>query len=78
MRVVEIVPSRRWRHKSGRAASVHGACPWTGRAGDTREDWTLEVSGWTWLMSNGTVGLGRVPATTYEEAETIMRKVNAR
>jgi hypothetical protein len=29
-------------------------------------------------MSNGTVGLGRVPAATREEAEAVMARVNAR
>jgi len=78
MYVEEIIPSRRWRHVSGRTASPYGASPWTGAPGNTREDWTLETSGFTWRMSNGTIGLGRPPAATREEAESIARQVNAR
>lgn len=59
-------------------ASLYGACPWDGQPGNQRIDWTIETSGWTWENSNGTIGLGRVPAATREEAEEIMRKVNAR
>lgn len=78
MRVVEVIPSRRWRHKSGRCASIYGALPWTGAPGNTQADWTLETSGWTWSMSDGTIGLGRVPAATREEAEEIAERFNAR
>jgi hypothetical protein len=76
MRVWEVIPARRWRHTSGRSASVYGALPWTSDAG--KAEWTMETSGWTWRMSNGTVGLGRVPAATREEAEAVMARVNAR
>lgn len=78
MRVLEVIPSRRWRHTNGQAASLYGAVPWTGVPGNSREDWEIETSGWTWVNSNGTIGLGRVPAATREEAEAVMNKVNAR
>ncbi len=76
--VLRVIPSRRWRHKSGRTASIYGAVPWTGAPGNTKADWTMETSGWTWENRNGTIGLGRAPAETFEEAEKIMNKVNAR
>jgi hypothetical protein len=38
----------------------------------------LETSGWTWECSNGTIGLGRFPAETKEEAEEVMKNHNAR
>jgi hypothetical protein len=76
MRVLEVIPSRRWRHVSGRTASIYGALPWTGAGGNTQADWKMETSGWTWVNDNGTIGLGRPPAATREEAEEVMRKVN--
>jgi hypothetical protein len=78
MRIVEVIVSRVWLHKSGRMASVYGACPWTGAPGDTREDWKMVERGFTWEMSNGTIGCGRVPAKTREEAEEIKRVWNAK
>ncbi len=78
MKILKVIESRRWRHVSGRTASIYGACPWTGAPGDRESDWTLETSGWTWENENGTVGLGRVPVDTREEAEAIMARHNAR
>lgn len=77
-RIIEVIPSRRWRHTSGRTASIYGACPWTGAPGNTEADWIMETVGWTWVNANGTIGLGRVPAATKEEAEAVMNAVNAR
>lgn len=76
--VEKVIPTRRWRHRSGRTASLYGAVPWSGAAGDRREDWTLEDAGWTWQNRNGTIGLGRQPAATYEEAVSVMERVNSR
>ncbi len=78
MKVLEVIPARFWKHRSGRCASIYGALPWTGAPGNAREDWTMEERGWTWSNSNGTIGLGRVPAATREEAEEVMRKHNSR
>lgn len=78
MRVIEVIPSRRWRHRSGRTASIYGALPWTGARGNTEADWQMEESGWTWRNDNGTIGLGRPPADTREEAEAVMRRINTR
>lgn len=77
MRIVAVVPAKHWRNlKTGMTASIYGSCPWT-RSADS-VDWKIEVTGWTWELSNGTIGLGRVPAETREEAETVMRDFNAR
>lgn len=78
MKVVRVIESRVWRHVSGATASIYGAVPWTGATGNQREHWTMVTQGYTWEMSNGTIGLGRVPAKTREEAEEVMRKINAR
>lgn len=78
MRILRVIESKVWRHTSGRTASIYGACPWTGRPGDTQADWQMETWGWTWENSNGTIGLGRVPAKTREEAEAVMATHNAR
>jgi hypothetical protein len=64
----EVIPSRRWRHVSGKTVSIYGACPWT-RAADAA-DWHVEESGWTVRNPyNGEVGTGRPPFATKEEAE---------
>lgn len=79
MKVIEVIPARHWLHKaSGLRASIYGAVPWTGAAGNTEEDWEMVTSGFTWLNDNGTVGLGRVPAATREEADAVMERMNAR
>lgn len=78
-RVIGVIPARRWiRDRDGATASIYGAVPWTGAHGNRKEDWRMETIGWTWENANGTIGLGRVPAKTKEEAEEIMRKVNER
>lgn len=78
MKVIQVIPSRIWKHRSGATASIYGALPWTGAPGNCREDWTMEQRGWTWSMSNGTIGFGRMPAATKGEAEEIAAKFNAR
>jgi len=78
-RILGVLPARQWRHKfSGRTASIYGAVPWTGGLGNTEKDWEMVTVGWTWENANGTIGLGRIPAKTKDEAEKVMREVNAR
>ena len=75
MRVIEIIESRRWVNKqTGQTASIYGAVPWTIQ--NEKNHWCIETIGYTWKMSNGTVGLGRRPAETYEEARKIADAVN--
>jgi hypothetical protein len=76
MKITSVIPSRRWKHTSGATASLYGAVPWTDDK--DRLNWTVETIGWTWVCSNGTIGLGRVPAKTKEEALAVMERVNAR
>jgi hypothetical protein len=77
MRILEVIPARHWVNlRNGRTASVYGAVPYTSKAEEA--DWEVQDNGWTWRNDNGTVGLGRVPAKTREEALEVMRKNNAR
>ena len=65
----EVVPSRCWYNAiTGATASLYGACPWVSDA--EKDEWTLTVSGWT-IKDNqrGTVGIGRAPFKSEEEAE---------
>ena len=75
MRITGIIEHKVYKHVSGRTASIYGACPWTSQA--DKANWSLETKGFTWQMSNGTVGFGRGPAKTRGEAEETMRKFNA-
>ena len=73
MKVLEVIESKRWKNtETGETASIYGAVPWVGNQGA----WTIESVGWTWRRDDGIIGLGRPPAKTREEAESIMRKVN--
>jgi hypothetical protein len=77
MRILEVIPSRVWVNvRTGAKASPYGASPWP-HEGD-KANWELRDQGWTWRNDNGTVGLGRVPAKTREEALEVMRAHNAR
>jgi hypothetical protein len=74
--IYEATPSRLWRRDDGRTASPYGACPWTSKAEAAR--WKLEQVGWT-VRDNqtGTIGLGRVPFKTEEEAQEMASRLNA-
>lgn len=74
LRIVEIIPARRWRHVDGRTASLYGSCPWTSAA--DKANWTMVDDGYTWRRADGTVGIGRRPASTMEEAKAVMDRVN--
>jgi len=77
--ILAVIPSYVCRHKAtGRTASPYGAAPWTGAKGDEEEDWESIQAGWTWLRADGTVGLGRKPAATYDEAVKVMEEINGR
>lgn len=77
MKIIEIIESKVWNHKiSGLNVSPYGATPWVTES--DRDNWELVTRGYTWRLANGTVGLGRVPAKTREEAEDVMAKYNAR
>lgn len=70
MRVVEVIERRAWRNPDKDfSVSVYGAPP-------SGPGWSIVTEGWTWRMSNGTIGLGRPPAKTRDEAERIAAAIN--
>jgi hypothetical protein len=76
LKILKVIPARVWKHNTtGETASIHGAMPYfmTGS-----ENWEIVQVGYTWVLDNGTIGLGRKPAKTLQEAEEIMRKFNER
>lgn len=76
MKIDEVIEARSWINKlTGQRASIYGAVPWRGA---DKDDWSIVVTGYTWRLSNGTIGLGRKPAATREEAEEIARRHNLR
>jgi len=72
----KVIQSRHWKNtKTGQTASIYGACPWTSDA--DKVNWTKELVGWTWEdTKNGTIGIGRRPVATLEEAEEVANKLN--
>ena len=75
MRVMEVIESKRWVNSvTGQTASIYGAVPYFGEA--EKSKWSVQSVGWTWKMENGTIGLGRMPAATREEALQLMNQVN--
>ena len=74
--IYEATPSRIWRRDDGRTASPYGACPWTSKTEAAR--WKIEQVGWTVRdNSTGTIGLGRVPFKTEQEAQEMASRLNA-
>jgi len=75
----EVIESRRWKHKeTGATASLYGAVPWSGRPGDKKDDWTLENVGYTIQWADGTIGTGRVPFKSKDEAEKWLENYEAK
>lgn len=75
MLILEVIPSKRWKNsKTGKTASIYGAVPYYSQ--EEKESWFIEKTGYTWLKNDGTVGLGRQPTETFEEAKRIMDRVN--
>lgn len=64
----DVIPSRRWQRDDGRTASVYGSVPWV--SDSERDRWSMVNVGWT-VRDNqrGTIGVGRAPWATREEAE---------
>lgn len=64
----DIVESKRWVCDDGRTASIYGAVPWLS---DTeRNTWRIQIVGYTVQhKKTGTVGIGRQPWKTLEEAQ---------
>lgn len=77
MKIIAVIESRHWiNSQTGATASIYGACPYTTEA--DKQNWSIQVRGYTWRLDNGTVGLGRQPAKTRAEAEEIMQQFNKR
>lgn len=62
-----VLPAYQYRHVSGRTASITGAAPWHTAA--ERSEWRVETIGYTVQHPDGTVGIGRRPFQTKEEAQ---------
>lgn len=74
--MLTVIPHRHYRHESGRTASLYGASPWVNQS--ERVQWSTVESGYTWSdSSSGTIGLGRAPVATREDAEAIAAPINA-
>jgi len=65
----KVIPARVWRHKSGMFGdvSVYGAAPFG-------EGWEIVQKGWTIEHPDGTVGIGRAPFSSEEEAAAWIAK----
>jgi hypothetical protein len=77
MRIIKVIECWVWANGiTGAKASIYGAVPW--HSPRERALWDLELVGFTWQLSNGTVGLGRTPAKTREQAEEVMVDFNGK
>jgi hypothetical protein len=71
----EVIESKAWRRDDGATASPYGAVPWLSDA--ERERWQMVTRGWTVQdNSRGTVGNGRTPYATREEAQAFCDRWN--
>ena len=66
----KVVESREWYNtETGQTASIHGAHP---HAGIGDDNWVVRSKGWTIAdTESGTVGFGRPPMQSRDEAETL-------
>lgn len=77
MKIINVIESKVLVNKhTGLKVSPYGAVPWTNDA--QKNDWELITQGYTWELDNGRIGLGIVPAKTYEEAIVVMDRFNNR
>ena len=74
MQRYDIIPAKRWIHTDGRTASIYGAVPYTSEA--EQASWSIQPVGFT-IRDNktNTVGLGRMPFKTIEEANAVLTKM---
>lgn len=70
-----VIESKSWLHTSGRRASIYGAAPWTNET--DRPNWQIVTRGWTVKNPDGTIGCGRPPCATIEEAQALADRLNA-
>lgn len=77
MKITKIIESKHWvNYKTGQTASIYGSVPYLNDL--DKQNWTIATRGYTWQLDNGTIGLGRTPTKTYEEAFEIMTTFNNR
>lgn len=77
MRVLEVIESKCWKHKvTGQTVSIYGAVPYVNET--EKQNWEIVSRGFTWRLDNGTIGLGRMPTKTRDEALEVMNKINNR
>ena len=77
MKIKKVIEAKHWINKvTGQTASVYGAIPYTSLA--DKNNWEIATVGWTWVRSDGCIGLGRTPAKTKLEAIDIMNRINER
>lgn len=71
----EVIKHKIWRDAKGHTASIFGALPWWGDKGT----WDIVSDGWT-LRDNkdNTIGCGRPPFKTEQEAQAMADKWNNR
>lgn len=75
MKIIEIVESKQWQNiETGQTASIFGAVPYS--SDKDKKQWRIISRGYTWRLDNGTVGLGRMPVKTLNEALKIMHEFN--
>ena len=70
-----VISHKHWLHTSGRRASIYGASPWTSQA--DKPNWSLVEQGYTIQNPDGTLGCGRPPCATKEEAQALADRLNA-
>lgn len=70
----EIIESKRWKHTSGKTASIYGSCPYIND--QDKNEWHIEKVGFTVRnLKTGTVGTARIPFKTYEEAVIFVKQM---
>ena len=75
--MIKVRESKCWvNNRTGAQASIYGACPYWSEA--EAADWEVKSVGWTWEHPNGTIGMGRPPAKTREEAQAVADNLNQR
>ena len=77
MKIVNIIQSKHWKNSvTGATVSIYGSVPYVNE--QDKVNWQVVIRGYTWQLDNGTVGLGRQPAKTMNEALEIMKQFNSR
>jgi len=71
----EIIESKQWQCTDGRTASIYGSCPYVSDA--DKAHWAIKTVGYTVRNTKtGTVGIGRKPFATLDEAQQFINQFN--